>query len=111
MPDIAENAFSLSPTSVQETEHEIKLLNSKKASGPDNIGAKVLKLCPHIFASNLSKIYNRSIEMCEYPTQLKLAKVIALLKKGDKLIINNYRPNSLFSCFNKIFEKYCAENW
>ena len=105
MPDIAENTFFLSPTSVQEIEREIKLLNPKKASGPDNIGAKVLKLCPHIFASNLSKIYNRSIEMGEYPAQLKLAKVIALFKKGDKLQPNNYRPISLLSCFNKIFEK------
>ena len=103
MPDIAENTFFLSPTSVQEIEREIKLLNPKKASGPDNIGAKVLKLCPHIFASNMSKIYNRSIEMGEYPAQLKLAKVIALFKKGDKLQPNNYRPISLLSFFNKIF--------
>ena len=50
MPDIAENTLFLSPTSVQEIEREIKLLNPKKASGPDNIGAKVMKLCPHIFA-------------------------------------------------------------
>ena len=31
-----------------------------------------------------------------------VAKVIALFKKGDKY---NYRPMSLLSCFNKIFEK------
>ena len=43
--------------------------------------------------------------MGEYPAQLKLAKVIALFKKGDKLQPNNYRPISLLSCFNKIFEK------
>ena len=107
MPDIAENTFFLSPTSVQEIERQIKLLNNQKASGPDSIGAKVLKLCRNIFASNLSKIYNRSIEMGEYPAQLKLAKVLALFKKGDKLQPNNYRPVnvSLLSCFNKIFEK------
>ena len=58
-----------------------------------------------MFASNLSNIYKRSIEMSEYPAQLKLAKVIALFKKGDKLQPNNYRPVSLLSCFNKIFEK------
>ena len=77
MTDIAENTFFLSPTSVQE------------ASAPDSIGAKVLKLFPHIFTSNLSKIYNRSIEMGEYSAQLKFAKVIALFKKGDKLQPNN----------------------
>ena len=97
MPDFAENTFFLSPTSVQEIKCEIKILNTKKASGPDNIGAEVLKLCPHIFASNLSKIYNRSIKMGEYPSQLKCsAKVIALYKKGVKLQPNNYR-HFLFS--------------
>ena len=36
---------------------------------------------------------------------LKVAKVIALFKKGDKYQPDNYRPISLLSCFNKIFEK------
>ena len=36
---------------------------------------------------------------------LKVAKVIALFKKGDKNQPNNYRLISLLSCFNKIFEK------
>ena len=41
----------------------------------------------------------------EYPTQLMIAKVIALYKKGEKCSPGNYRPISLLSCLNKIFEK------
>ena len=41
----------------------------------------------------------------EYPTQLKIAKVINLYKKGDKYSLGNYRPISLLSCVNKMFEK------
>ena len=41
----------------------------------------------------------------EYPVQLKIAKVIALYKKGDKYNPGNYRPISLLSCLNKLFEK------
>ena len=38
----------------------------------------------------------------EYPTQLKIAKVIALYKKGEKYSQGNYRPISLLSCPNKM---------
>ena len=65
----------------------------------------MIKLCPKIFAENLSIIYNKAIEMGKYPMALKVAKVFALFKKGDKYQPNNYRPISLLSCFNKIFEK------
>ena len=47
--------------------------------------------------------------MGEYPTQLKIAKVIALFKKGQKSQLNNYRPISLLSCFNKMFEKILSK--
>ena len=36
---------------------------------------------------------------------MKLAKVIALFKKGQKHVPDNYRPISLLSVFNKNFEK------
>ena len=40
----------------------------------------------------------------EYPAQLKIAKVIALYKKGEKYNPGNYWPISLLSCLNKLFE-------
>ena len=54
---------------------------------------------------NLAKIYNNSITRGDYPDQMKIAKVIALFKKGEKLLPKNYRPISLLSMFNNIFEK------
>ena len=47
--------------------------------------------------------------MGEYPTELKIAKVIALFKKGQKTQPTNYRPISLSSCFNKMFEKILSK--
>ena len=49
-------------------------------------------------------IYNWVIENGKYPDDLKIAKVIALYKKGVKYDLNNYRPISLLSHFDKIFE-------
>ena len=41
-----------------------------------------------------------------FPNILKIANVIHIHKKGDKLDCNNYRPISILSNINKIFEKY-----
>ena len=84
---------------------EINRLNPRKACRPDNRGAKVIRLCPRICANNLTRIFNNSFEKCEYPSELKTSKVIAFFKKVETYNPNNYRPVSLLSCFNKLFEK------
>ena len=40
-----------------------------------------------------------------YPTKLKMAKIIPIFKAEDNTNANNYRPISLLSNFNRIFEK------
>ena len=101
---VAETMF-LSPIEHFEIIKEIISLNSKKAPGPDNISPKVLKYCQHALIEPLSKIFNSAIETATYPTKLKIAKVIALYKKGCHYMPENYRPISLLSCIDKIFEK------
>ena len=57
-----------------------------------------------IFDTNLSKIYNWGIENGKYPYELKIARIIALYKKGVRYDPTNYRLISLFSHFDKILE-------
>ena len=40
-----------------------------------------------------------------HPDLLKIAKTIPIHKKGSRLTVSNYRPISLLSNVNKIFEK------
>ena len=44
----------------------------------------------------------------KYPSNWKIAKVIALFKKGDKKTLKNYRPVSLLAVAGMILEKVVA---
>ena len=48
---------------------------------------------------------NLSFNQDKFPSILKIAKVLAIFKKGDKLDADNYRPISLLSNLSKIIEK------
>ena len=56
-------------------------------------------------SSPLSKIFNIAVTTGSHPSKLKLVNVIPIFKKGSRLLISNYRPISLLSNLNKIFEK------
>ena len=58
-----------------------------------------------VIAKPLSEMINLSFESGIYPQKMKKAKVIPIHKKGSRLSIDNYRPISLLSNINKLFEK------
>ena len=48
---------------------------------------------------------NISIQTGIYPSKLKCGKIIPIFKNEDETDLNNYRPISLVSKFNRVFEK------
>ena len=111
MPQRINQSFYLEPITTSDIICEIKKLKHNKSPGHELIGSKVIKLCPEIFATNLSKIYNWGIGNGKYPNDFNIPKVIALYKKGVKYDPNNDRPISLLSHFDKILERYFVEGW
>jgi len=53
----------------------------------------------------LSKLINLSFSSGTLPSLLKVAKVIPVYKKGSPFEVENYRPISLLSNLDKIFQK------
>ena len=87
----------------------IKNLKNKKSSGFDEISAKFLKLCAPYVSTPLANNFNASISKGVYPDLLKTARVTPIYKKGVKSDPGNYRPISVLSQVNKVFEKNAQE--
>ena len=65
----------------------------------------ILSGAKHIISGPLSNIFNISVQEGVFPSSLKKAKVIPVYKSDDETEPGNYRPISLSSIFNRIFEK------
>lgn len=76
-----------------------------KATGHASIPLKFLKIVADVIAIPLCRIITLSFSKGIFPELLKTAKVIALFKAGSTEEVNNYRPISLLSIFDKIIEK------
>ena len=50
-------------------------------------------------------LINQCIEKGVFPDQLKVARVSAIFKKGEKNLFSNYRPVSILPALSKIFER------
>ena len=88
-------------------EEILDIINSleNKSTGLSSIPLKLLSLIPDLIILPLAYIINMSFITGEYPNILKIIKVIPIHKGGSTQDVNNYRPISLLSIFDKIIEK------
>ena len=113
LPDLGvSNHLDLPPIEVS-TEGVDKLLSKlqpHKASGPDEVHARVLKELHSSLAPVLSDFFQRSLATGDVPEDWKNAHVAPAFKKGDKNRASNYRPISLTSIVCKILEHIIASH-
>ncbi len=78
---------------------------TSKATGPDNIGNMLLKKCAPSISGVLTRIFNLSLTLGQFPNSWKIAHIVPIHKKGSVHDFKMYRPVSLLPCVSKIFEK------
>ena len=71
----------------------------------------VLRLCLPVIVEPLVDIFNDCIKSHTFPQSFKIAKVLALHKKGNMDAPENYRPISLLPTISKFFERIIDKEW
>ena len=82
----------------------MKDLNPNKATGPDELPPRVLRLVAEPLAPILTFIIQQSLDSGSLPQDWVFANVVGIYKKGDKSCPANYRPVSLTSVVCKLAE-------
>ena len=95
----------LNPTDVCEIKKIVAKLPPKRSSGHDNISNILLKDIVASIVDVLCVIFNKSLELGEFPSTMKLAEVVPLYKGKEHYLETNYRPISLLTTISKVLEK------
>ena len=84
---------------------QVMSMKTKKSVGLDEISMYILKESISEMIESFTFLINKSLSEGVVPDKWKVAKVIPIHKKGDKLDFNNYRPISLLPCASKVMER------
>ena len=90
----------------------VQLLSSldiNKASGPDNISARMLKATAHSIAPSVTKLFNICIRNGTLPSMWKCTNVVPIPKGKEVDQVSNYRPISLLSILSKVLETHMVK--
>ena len=90
--------------SVDEVLADLKGLNIRKATGPDETPAELIVECAEVIANSVCEHFNLSLSTGKFFTEWKDANIIPLFKNGKRTFFNNYRDISLLPILSKVLE-------
>ena len=92
-------------TTADEVKEILQNLDITKATGADNVAARILKACSEELSTPLALLFNRSFSLGRVPEQWKLANITLVFKANERDLVENYRSISLLSIPGKCQER------
>ena len=99
------NKFIFSSISSSNVFSLLNKLSKSKATGLENISAKLIRECANLISIPLCNIFNNSLSSGLFPDDWNCARVTPLFKQGERTDVNNYQPISVISIIAKEFER------
>ena len=101
----SETRLKFKPVTADQIQQTISKFINSKATGIHNIPNKVLKASMNIISPSLCDIFTTAISSNQFIDDLKIAKVTAVFKAGERDNLNNYRPISVLPTIARVLEK------
>ena len=86
-------------------EHELKNLDTSKATGPDRIGARILKELATALALPIAILARRMLFEAVWPERWKVHHLAPVFKRGSVYKPGNYRGVHLTAIMSKVVER------
>ena len=103
----SKTTFILEETTVERTGEYIDKLKLSNTVGYDRIMSRTIKMAKSILAILLTHAINCSIRQCQFPSSLKILRILPILKEGkNSLQKDAYRLISNLHSFEKVFEEH-----
>ena len=83
----------------------IKSLDPAKVHGCHNVSIKIIQICNDVITIPLKLIFDQSLTNGKFPEIWKVANVVPVHKKEDKILVKNYYFISLLPIFAKDFKR------
>jgi hypothetical protein len=109
IPAPAQCGFDFMPVNTAEVEHALNSAPLSGSIGSDNISGRMLRLSSGAASSIITKLFNTSLTLSEFPAAWKTAVVTPVFKKGCKYNMNNYRPIAILPLLSRIFERLLSK--